>query len=96
MEDDNRRQVAIPACVTFNGGDKGGYRSSGGILAENTALSHWLLRGFHQRQPNKAMRHDIYSWRRGGGDSMGAKKSSECLDKPWPGPGLGYAPNRGG
>lgn len=95
MEDDNRRQLAIPACVTFNGGDKGGYWSSSEILAENTALSHWL-RGFHQRQSNEVIRRDIYSWRRGGGDSTGAEKSSECLDILWPGPGLGYTPDCGG
>lgn len=63
MEDDNRRQLAIRACVTINAGNKGGYRSSGGILAENTALSHMLLRGFHQQQPNEVIRHDIHSWR---------------------------------
>lgn len=41
MKDDHRRQLAITACVAFNGGDKGGNRSSGGILAKNTALSHF-------------------------------------------------------
>lgn len=90
MEDDHRRQLAVlhltVAIKERIGVAVGSWRK--------TRL--FLIAGLPSAAAQRGHQKYIYSWRRGNGDSMGAEKLSECLDKPWPGPGLGYTPDRGG